>query len=222
MNIGTKSILFGIHQFAFHPFMVARGWYRLYGFRRVEIGSRTLFDRPREGGIARARRRRVFASLWRPALWISFIVHDLGYLGKPNMDGAEGELHPELGAKIMRRLFGEPWGDFVLLHSRFIAKQRGRRPSPLCLADKLAIVVTPRWLYLRLAMLTGEIGEYMAKSARNNETGQKYAAAGMYDGDDLIEWHRDMINYVTRWVEEHKDGREDTWTGRVAAEVLNA
>ena len=32
-------------------------------------------------------------------------MHDLGYWGKPNMDGTEGETHPEFGAKVMHFLF---------------------------------------------------------------------------------------------------------------------
>lgn len=71
MKIGTKSVLFGAHCFFLHPFFVAIAWTKLYGFP---------FD---------------------PRLWIAFFVHDLGYLGKPNMDGPEGETHVELGAKIM-------------------------------------------------------------------------------------------------------------------------
>jgi hypothetical protein len=26
------------------------------------------------------------------------------------------------------------------------------------------------------------------------------------------DWHTSMTSYLRRWVEEHKDGREDTWT----------
>ena len=62
MNVGTRSLLFGVHQFAIHPWFVAAAWWRLYGFP---------FD---------------------PRLWVAFFVHDLGYWGKPNMDGAEGDL----------------------------------------------------------------------------------------------------------------------------------
>ena len=80
MKIGTKSVLFGAHAFWFHPFFVARAWYHLYGFP---------FD---------------------PRLWVAFFVHDIGYLGKPNMDGPEGESHPEIGATIISWLFDRiPW-----------------------------------------------------------------------------------------------------------------
>lgn len=75
MKVGTKSILFGVHCFFIHPFFVAAAWIKLYGFP------------------------------WNPAIWVAFFVHDLGYWGKPNMDGEEGEKHVILGAKIMHFLF---------------------------------------------------------------------------------------------------------------------
>ena len=71
MKTGTKSVLFGAHCFFLHPWFVAWAWIKLYGF---PLDLR---------------------------IWIAFFVHDLGYLGKPNMDGPEGEAHVELGAKIM-------------------------------------------------------------------------------------------------------------------------
>ncbi|MBW7932471.1 MAG: hypothetical protein H3C62_02420, partial [Gemmatimonadaceae bacterium] len=143
MRIGTRSVLFGVHQFALHPLFIALGWYRAYGWRRVRLsaagtGSTHLLD---------------------PRLWLAFVVHDLGYVGQPNMDGPEGETHPKLGAAVMRRLFGAAWGDFVLLHSRYYAKRLGRPVSPLAMADKWVIVLEPWWLYLPRARLTGELSE---------------------------------------------------------------
>lgn len=84
MNIGTKSVLYGAHCFFIHPWFVALAWWRIYGFP---------FD---------------------PRLWVAFFVHDLGYWGKPNMDGPEGESHPELGADIMGNLFDWNWS--FMLH----------------------------------------------------------------------------------------------------------
>ena len=140
MNIGTRSILFGAHQFLVHPFFVFIAWWRLFGFPRAQ------------------------------RLWVAFIVHDWGYWGKPNMDGEEGESHPELGSRLMGWLFdrehhdpwklakkygAQSWHDFALYHSRFYAKKHGCKHSDLCLADKLATCITPRWLYLICVNLTG-------------------------------------------------------------------
>lgn len=132
MKIGTKSLLYGAHQFLIHPIFLALAWWKLYG---------APLD---------------------PRLWVAFIVHDWGYWGKPNMDGDEGQRHPELGGRIMAFLFGQDWGDFTRLHSRYYAKLENCSPSPLCAADKLVLLVTPRWLYVPLVRLTGECDEYRA------------------------------------------------------------
>jgi len=208
VKLGTKSVLFGAHCFLWHWFFVALGWWKLYGFATVEYRSWVHgLDGERIPLLAPVR-----TSLFDWRLWVAFFVHDLGYIGKPNMDGAEGERHPELGARILFRLTGKtPWFHFVLYHSRFLARQQDAPFSPLCVADKLAIALTPAWLYLPLVRLTSEIDEYMAKSAHMNETGGKYAGMQL-SLDDQRQWHRDMCHYIRRWVDEHKDGRDDTWT----------
>jgi hypothetical protein len=120
------------------------------------------------------------------------------------MDGAEGELHPHFGANIMR-IFGKEWHDFTLYHSRFLAKKNGKKYSKLCVADKMAIVITPSWIYLPMVRLTGEIHEYM-KMTKQNSDGNIYGMLGQ------MEWHEAIKDYVKKWVEEHKDMKDDTWT----------
>lgn len=237
MNIGTKSVLFGAHQFLIHPLFVALAWWRLYGFP------------------------------WDPRLWVAFFVHDLGYWGKPNMDGEEGEQHPMLGARIMGWLFDQRvgavaslaagflreeaeclkdghaidgewiifdaadvearhrydcyyataaaleaadyWHHFTLYHSRFMARRFDAQFSRLCVADKLATVLVPAWLYLLLTNLTGEIHEYM--DIAHHQGGGKYAHEIRVLGSQR-EWFESMCTYMRGWVEEHRDCREDTWT----------
>jgi hypothetical protein len=207
MKLGTKSVLYGVHAFWLHPFFVAVAWTRLYGFP------------------------------WDPRLWIAFLVHDIGYVGKPNMDGEEGEMHPLVGARIMSWLFDSPkpthdwshvgvpragretewfgrWGQFVLFHSRFLAKRSGFPYSRLCVADKLALAITPAWIYLPMARATGEIHEYMAQ-ARHREEGNAAERRAVLSGRQR-DWYRGVQAYVRRWVEEHKDGKRDEWTPAVA------
>jgi hypothetical protein len=250
MQVGTRSVLFGVHQFLIHPLFVALAWWKLYGFP------------------------------WDPRLWVAFFVHDLGYVGKPNLDGPEGERHVELGARIMHWLFDRRqvpgcwethiddngkiiqvrwsipdgqghyfvadeywctrlgrtgaslqaarlnamippvlpqssdssapafrrstrWHDFCLYHSRYAAK-RDRQPfSRLCVADKLAIGLMPAWLYLPLAKLSGELPEYMEGKNARTPAGDRSPS----------EWYRDVQRYCTAWAFEHRDGRNDTWTG---------
>lgn len=206
MTIGTKSVLFGAHQFLIHPWFVAAAWWKLYGFP---------FD---------------------PRLWMAFFVHDLGYIGKPNLDGAEGETHVELGASIMHWLFdwipyraeillwplrgvyarNTRWRDFCLYHSRFYAKRDGQKHSRLCVADKLAICLTPAWLYLPMVRATGEIHEYMKLSKGAREQESKYVRMSIYDPEQS-KWYANVQTYLRAWVNEHKDGRDDTWTPTNAA-----
>lgn len=174
MNIGTKSVLFGYHCFLLHPFFVLTAWIKLYGFP------------------------------WNPLLWLSFFVHDLGYIGKPNMDGKEGEIHPHWGACVMG-IFGKKWFDFSLYHSRFLAKKEGAHFSKLCVADKLAIVITPNWLYLPMVNWTGEIKEYM-KDAAINSNGE------IPIQDSQLLWINSVKIYVLKWVNEHKELKNDNWT----------
>ena len=215
MKVGTKSVLFGAHAFWLHPWFVAEAWSRLYGFP------------------------------WQPWLWVLFFVHDIGYLGKPNMDGEEGEMHPWTGARILYRLQrlwmwrpwskrhtilsldvprgNEIWGNVALYHSRFLAKKYETTPSRLCIADKLALTLTPWWLYLPMAIATGEIREYMKLATERTAAGEpRYAH--VHAGQNISEglavrifgdrgvWWLQVQTYMRKWVEEHKDGREDTWT----------
>jgi len=187
MTVGTKSVLFGVHCFLVHPWFVLAAWWKLYGFP---------FD---------------------PRLWVAFFVHDLGYLGMPNMDGPEGESHPWTGAKIMSFLFTKHtwgryptpnrWGDFCLYHSRFLAKRHGARPSRLCMADKLAVTLTPAWLYLPMARATGELREYIDTAHPASKHGHMLLRT-----NDEHEWYHGVQNWCRRWAYEHRDGKTDTWT----------
>ena len=210
MTIGTKSVLYGAHAFWLHPWFVAVAWWQLYGFP------------------------------WDPRLWVALFVHDLGYLGKPNMDGDEGEQHPLFGARVMALFDGHWWREtrlllnidqtfwasrygtlnmgrwarFSLLHSRYFAKRLLLQPSRLCIADKLALALTPGWLYLPMVRATGEIDEYMAQAvyrAKSNEALSEDERRAVVSGDQQ-RWYGGVQAYLRRWVAEHKDGQVDTWT----------
>ncbi len=187
MKVGTKSVLFGAHQFLIHPLFVAFAWWKLYGFP---------FD---------------------PRLWLSFFLHDLGYIGKPNMDGNEGDKHPEFAAKIMGFLFGEKWSKFCLYHSRFYSKRDNAQYSKLCVADKLSIAYEPWWLYIPRVLASGEIHEYMALAGGKNDS--KYKGEPnckdvfmKVSSDNCRDWFSGVQEYMKQWVEEHKEIKPDTWT----------
>ena len=132
MNVGTKSLLWGSHQFVIHPIFVAFAWVRLYGWR----------------------------DLWRWQLWLCIVVHDWGYWGCVSMDGDDGLRHPERGAKIAYHLAGPLWGAFSAGHSRSYAAEIGIATSRLMRADKLGTALYPLWLYALLCSLSGEWIEY--------------------------------------------------------------
>lgn len=140
MKQGTRSLLFGGHQFVIHPIAVAVAWWRLYGC-------------PRD-----------------PRLWVAFAVHDIGYWGLDAMDDTRGQLHPERGGRIMGALFGPTWRAFCVGHSRYYAQRVGVPVSRLMRADKYATVITPYWLYVGLCWLSGEYREYVAFHAAAGHT----------------------------------------------------
>jgi hypothetical protein len=169
MKMGTRSVLFGAHQFILHPIVLAVAWTKLYGF-------------PRD-----------------PRLFIAFMVHDLGYIGKKNMDGDDGETHPFRGAAIMRLFFGKAWGDFTLYHSRFYARRRNRPYSQLAVADKLAVTLVPAWLYVPMVSLTGEINEYMNHTSKKEGTFNR----GVVARNPWL-WYSDLRTHLRGWAEDHK------------------
>jgi hypothetical protein len=151
MNVGTKSLLFGVHQFLWHPFTVILAWHRLF--------SRwPSFDE-----------------------FVAIMVHDWGYWGSPNMDGPEGEDHPSRSAHIFLKYYLEkrfPLGNkepqkmfdlynLVWYHSRHLARDHGVEPSKLCYSDKYSMAYGTWWLYLPRAWLSGELHEYRLMSSKN-------------------------------------------------------
>ena len=184
MTIGTRSVLYGAHCAVLHPWFLAVAWSKLYGFP------------------------------WDVRLWASFWLHDIGYISKPNMDGSEEETHVELGAKIMGLLFGESWAAFTAAHSRYWAKRNGRQFSRLCVADKLAFVLTPAWLYLPMTKATGELSEYMLR-AKERQAGSEHFTdfeSARLNSADAREWLEGLKSYTRRWIEEHRNGGADNWT----------
>jgi hypothetical protein len=111
----------------------------------------------------------------------------------------------ELGARIMGRLFGPQWADFCRRHSRFYAGARGLTVSKLCVADKLAFVHTPAWLYLPLARASRELWEYMERSRERQARGEQFTAEEWLDvsSADPREWLRGLQRYTYRWVQKN-------------------
>src|SRR5487761_682470 len=176
MRVGTKSVLFGAHAFFLHPIAVFAAHWQLYGF-------------PRD-----------------PRLLLAFAVHDLGYLWMESVERIGSEEHVELGGRIMDFICGRVWGDHVRRHSRSWCRLRGQPYSRLCVADKLAFVVTPGWLYLPMARATGELAEYMAV-ADGRQAGGKFTEAErrLLQSPDARLWLKGLKSYTRRWVGRHRN-----------------
>lgn len=143
MRVGTKSILFGVHQFIWHPWTVTLAWKSLYGR---------------------------WPNAWQ---LVAIFCHDLAYWGCNSIDGPDGTQHPLGGARLTRkivRLFAperaEQAYELALYHSRFFAAQEGREPSALCWADKYSVWFDPWGAYLVRAHLSGEIREYIKNAPK--------------------------------------------------------
>ena len=130
ISLGTKTLLFGVHQIFVHPALVTWAWVHLYG----------SFPSFKE--------------------FVCIFIHDWGYWGVEELKGEEGDRHPELGAKIATKLFGKEWGDFVLGHSMYYCTRNNLKRSSLFDADKYWHCMVPFWFYRILSQPTGELQHY--------------------------------------------------------------
>jgi hypothetical protein len=144
VKVGTKSLLFGAHQFVLHPFTVVLAWHRLYS------------KWPN----------------WKELLCI--IIHDWGYWGCKDMDGVEGSQHPMWAAMwVFNRGWDYTsnynYSTLCMFHSRHLVQQysfmgEAVKVSRLYYADKLSFCLIPWWVYIPLGLLSGEIHEYRAQT----------------------------------------------------------
>jgi len=65
---------------------------------------------------------------------------------------------------------------FAACHSRYWAKRMNRPVSAPCIADKLAFVLTPAWLYLPMTRATGELAEYMLRAKERQARSEHFTA----------------------------------------------
>lgn len=115
MTEGTKSLLFGCHQFLMHPLCVLWAWHKLYG------------RWPKLGQI------------------ICIFLHDVGHLGKNYLTDPElKKIHWRMGAEIARKLLGEDAYWFTRWHSKS-SNGDTWQPTELFWADKYSRLVAPLW-----------------------------------------------------------------------------
>jgi hypothetical protein len=139
MKIGTKSLLFGVHQFLIHPLFVLWGWVKLYGWPNwKELICIIIHD------------------------WGYWGCADMdGEEGENHTKWAANTALKFLDTSDDICSYWFWYRDLCLFHSRFFAQKTKNKPSRLCWADKLGSALYPAWLWVFLGTMTGEIKEYM-------------------------------------------------------------
>lgn len=153
MKIGTKSLLFGVHQVFLHPLFVFVAWIKLYGWPNwKEIVCIVIHDWGYWGcGDMDGEEGE------RHTKWAA--LKALKYLDGCNLELA---ILKAMGPERDYSLFeNSKYYYLCLCHSRFLSEKLGKTPSKLCWADKLGSALYPPWLWVLLGTLTGEIKEYM-------------------------------------------------------------
>ncbi|MEN6550083.1 MAG: hypothetical protein ABFE07_28910 [Armatimonadia bacterium] len=144
MRIGTKSLLFGAHQFLIHPLFVLAAWVKLYGWPEwrmllaIVIHDWGYWGSPNMDGEEGENH----------PLWAEDVFYTIAQ-SRPRWWSSK---------------WSQKWmaaGQECAFHSRFIAKRWHGEPSRLCWADKLGTAYYPAWLWVFLTSLTGEVKEYM-------------------------------------------------------------
>lgn len=181
MKVGTKSILFGCHQFLWHPLTVLLAYRKLFRTWPDFYGCLCIF------------------------------FHDWGYWGCGDIDGNEGKLHPLLGAQIVGKLvyWFDRWkkidrfpamlhagfqAERCLLHSGSTARDNNMKPSDICWADKYCVCLEPDWFYLFRTWLSGESKEFVQRAIDS-----KHIPAGSTN----LQWHRWYQGNVLKRPEIH-------------------
>jgi hypothetical protein len=134
MKTGTKSLLFGCHQFVLHPIFVLWAWIKLYDWPNWKELICIIIHDWGYWGCGNMDDKNGENHPWFAAVWAREFLDTVN----------------------TSRYF---W--LCLLHSRFLAKRAGNQPSKLCWADKLGTALMPVWLWVCLGTLSGEINEYI-------------------------------------------------------------
>jgi hypothetical protein len=163
MKVGTRSVLFGVHQFLWHPITVLIAWYKLYGIPSLKeivcifVHDIGYFGQPNMDG------KEGEEHPWSGAI----IAHKL----------FDGRVKTSSDFTYKRA----DYMNLCLFHSRTCAKKYNSQPSRLCWADKLSIVYDPWWFYLARAWLSGEIWEYRKDAIALGGISEDYSYREWFD-----------------------------------------
>lgn len=168
MKKGTKSLLFGVHQFIWHPVVVLLAWIELYGLPNwKELLCIIIHDWGYWGcenmDDEKGQRHTEFAAM---------IICKLLNMRKISYN--YDEIPPFNYESTC-------FYNLCLLHSRHYAKSVNCRPSKLCYADKLSMKYEIRWLYLLRGKLSSEVQEYKHRCVRLGYLGRCVSYEDWFD-----------------------------------------
>jgi hypothetical protein len=177
MQIGTKSLIFGAHQFLWHPIAVFLAWCKLYGLPNwKELVCIVIHD------------------------WGYWGCSDIdGENGNHHP-----YLAARIAGKYLddNNYWHGEYGKLCLCHSRYCAKENFMEPSELCWADKLSVKYDPWWLYLPRVIISGEIKEFRQRAddfgeCRKNKSNREWylwvqerMIRKAYNRDVRVAYHR--------------------------------
>jgi hypothetical protein len=147
MKIGTKSLLFGAHQFIIHPITVLLAWVKLYGLPNWkecicifihDLGYYNCENMEGKEGLNHPRFGAMIAKNYLDTWKNLYSVEPMSW----------------------------KYHDLCLYHSRSLAADFNESPSALCWADKLCVLYDPWWFYLPRVILSEEIHEYRAEATK--------------------------------------------------------
>jgi hypothetical protein len=169
-SVGTKSLLFGVHQVIWHPWTVLRAWRKLYGrpawweFVAIALHDVGYWGCPDMDGDIGQRHPVKGAHLsYKAVLYLSA----WGFALRSPLRTLLDESY-RFEAFDRSLFLAASAHELAIGHSRFYAEKYKVPLSKLFKADKLSILEDPKWFYLLRAKASSEVWEYI-ENARKSE-----------------------------------------------------
>ena len=132
---------------------------KLEGLKSVLIGYHNLLYHTLFVTLAW---KRIYKKYPNSREFICILLHDIGYITQDEVQAKEDK-HPELGAKICGKLFGDKYYQLCIGHSRDYASKIGIKITKLCYADKYCSLLIPIKLQYILTKFDTGVDVYRAR-----------------------------------------------------------
>jgi hypothetical protein len=187
VTVGTKSLLFGVHQVIWHPWTVLRAWRKLYGrpawweFVAIALHDVGYWGCPDMDGDIGQRHPVKGAHLsYRAVLYLSA----LGFTLKSPLRALLDESY-RFEAFDRSLFLAASAHELAIGHSRFYAEKYGVQLSKLFKADKLSVLEDPKRFYLLRARLSSEVYEYISNARKKDKS--------LMTRSEWFDWYRAYI-----------------------------